>query len=74
MVGNRKGLVTRQRQPKYAARVLRKRYLSITMGHEKDLCTGNELLDKLIKFEINKKLVLPTLIREERVKRSSIQH
>ncbi|XP_073257738.1 beta-glucuronidase-like [Porites lutea] len=32
VVGNKKGILTRQRQPKAAARVLRQRYLNISMG------------------------------------------
>jgi len=32
VVGNKKGILTRQRQPKAAARVLRQRYLNITVG------------------------------------------
>jgi len=32
--GNKKGLLTRQRQPKAAARLLRQRYLAIAQGRE----------------------------------------
>lgn len=34
IVGNKKGILTRQRQPKAAARVLRQRYLNISVGVE----------------------------------------
>lgn len=50
MVGNKKGILTRQRQPKAAAHLLRQRYLNITLerGGSK---TGDELLDTLLRFE-----------------------
>ena len=50
VVGNKKGILTRQRQPKAAAHLLRQRYLNITLeqGGSK---TGDELLDTLLRFE-----------------------
>lgn len=50
VVGNKKGILTRQRQPKAAAHLLRHRYLNITLeqGGSK---TGDELLDTLLRFE-----------------------
>lgn len=50
VVGNKKGILTRQRQPKAAAHLLRQRYLNIALeqGGSK---TGDELLDTLLRFE-----------------------
>ena len=50
VAGNKKGILTRQRQPKAAAHLLRQRYLNITLeqGGSK---TGDELLDTLLRFE-----------------------
>ena len=42
--GNKKGVMTRQRQPKAAARLLRQRYLSLAMGVGTNVCTNNDLL------------------------------
>lgn len=50
VVGNKKGILTRQRQPKAAAFILRQRYLNITLAQTPSN-TGDDLLDALIKFE-----------------------
>ncbi|XP_048583171.1 beta-glucuronidase isoform X2 [Nematostella vectensis] len=50
VVGNKKGILTRERQPKAAAFVLRQRYLNITL-EQSPTSTGDELLDALVKFE-----------------------
>ena len=50
MVGNKKGILTRQRQPKAAAHLLRQRYLNITL-EKSGSKTGDELLDTLLRFE-----------------------
>ena len=50
VVGNKKGIFTRERQPKAAAHVLRQRYQNIT-SNEVFTQTGDQLLDTLIKFE-----------------------
>lgn len=50
MGGNKKGILTRQRQPKAAAHLLRQRYLNITL-EQGGLRTGDELLDTLLRFE-----------------------
>jgi hypothetical protein len=42
--GNKKGVMTRQRQPKAAARLLRQRYLSLAQGYDTHSCP-NGLLD-----------------------------
>ncbi|CAI8014506.1 Beta-glucuronidase [Geodia barretti] len=42
--GNKKGVMTRQRQPKAAARLLRQRYLSLAQGYDTHTCP-NGLLD-----------------------------
>ena len=43
--GNKKGVLTRQRQPKAAARLLRQRYLSLAYGIQDNTCSvGYELL------------------------------
>ncbi|RMX53791.1 hypothetical protein pdam_00000376 [Pocillopora damicornis] len=48
--GNKKGILTRQRQPKAAAHLLRQRYLNITL-EQGGTRTGDELLDTLLRFE-----------------------
>ena len=48
--GNKKGILTRQRQPKAAAHLLRQRYLNITL-EQGGTKTGDELLDTLLRFE-----------------------
>ena len=48
VVGNKKGILTRQRQPKAAARVLRQRYLNITVGRSGK--SENDV-DVLLRFE-----------------------
>lgn len=50
VVGNKKGILTRQRQPKAAAHLLRQRYLNITL-EQGSTKTGDELLDTLLRFE-----------------------
>ena len=50
MIGNKKGILTRQRQPKAAAHLLRQRYLNITLEQGTSR-TGDELLDTLLRFE-----------------------
>ena len=71
---NTKGLLSRQRQPKASAHVLRQRYQALGMDTHPRF-TGDELLDILIRFKphhgseypISFKHRLPALIREERV-------
>ncbi|KAK2574053.1 Beta-glucuronidase [Acropora cervicornis] len=71
---NSKGLLSRQRQPKASAHVLRQRYQALEMDTHPRF-TGDELLDILIRFKphrgseypISFKHRLPALIREERV-------
>ena len=48
VVGNKKGILTRQRQPKTAARVLRQRYLNITMGSKNKIEDGENVFFRLI--------------------------
>lgn len=50
VIGNKKGILTRQRQPKAAAHLLRQRYLNITLEQGTSR-TGDELLDTLLRFE-----------------------
>jgi len=50
VIGNKKGILTRQRQPKAAAHLLRQRYLNITL-EQGTANTGDELLDTLLRFE-----------------------
>lgn len=72
---NRKGVLTRQRQPKASAHALRSRYQSITLNHC-HRCTGDELFDYLLRYKLTKRHShrfekptprLAALIREERV-------
>ena len=49
-MGNKKGILTRQRQPKAAARVLRQRYLSIPVGSS---TKKDDDVDVLLRFESN---------------------
>ena len=42
--GNKKGILTRQRQPKAAARLVRQRYLSLAAGVGGGVCTDHDLL------------------------------
>ncbi|KAL9981810.1 hypothetical protein ACROYT_G010565 [Oculina patagonica] len=49
VVGNKKGILTRQRQPKAAARVLRQRYLNITVGRSST--SDKDDVDVLLRFE-----------------------
>ena len=47
--GNKKGVLTRQRQPKAAARLLRQRYLSLAKGVESRMCTtDNPFRQKMV--------------------------
>ena len=48
VVGNKKGILTRQRQPKTAARILRQRYLNITMGRSNKNEDGENVFFRLI--------------------------
>lgn len=48
--GNKKGILTRQREPKAAAHLVRQRYLNITL-EQGGTKTGDELLDTLLRFE-----------------------
>lgn len=48
VVGNKKGILTRQRQPKAAARVLRQRYLNIPVGRS---IKKDDDVDILLRFE-----------------------
>lgn len=50
MGGNKKGIFTRQREPKAAAHLVRQRYLNITL-EQGGTKTGDELLDTLLRFE-----------------------
>ena len=50
MGGNKKGILTRQREPKAAAHLVRQRYLNITL-EQGGTKTGDELLDTLLRFE-----------------------
>lgn len=50
VVGNKKGILTRQRQPKAAARVLRQRYLNIPVGRS---TKKDDDVDILLRFESN---------------------
>lgn len=59
VVGNKKGILTRQRQPKAAAFILRQRYLNITL-EQTPSNTGDDLLDALIKFESRAPAVAPS--------------
>ena len=47
--GNKKGVMTRQRQPKAAARMLRQRYLSLAMGLQAQSCADFNMLGFLQK-------------------------
>ena len=49
-MGNKKGILTRQREPKAAAHVLRQRYWDIKL-EQSNTKTGDELLDALLHFE-----------------------
>ncbi len=48
VVGNKKGILTRQRQPKAAARVLRSRYQHIPVGRS---TKKEDDVDVLLRFE-----------------------
>ena len=48
--GNKKGILTRQREPKAAAHLVRQRYRNITL-EQGGTKTGDELLDTLLRFE-----------------------
>ncbi|XP_031559949.1 beta-glucuronidase-like [Actinia tenebrosa] len=60
VVGNKKGILTRERQPKAAAFILRQRYLNITL-EQAPSGTGDDLLDALIKFESRKPAATPSV-------------
>lgn len=73
--GNHKGVLTRERQPKASAHILRSRYQSITL-HHCHRCTGDELFDYLLRYRRTKRHSydfekpiqrLRGLIRSERV-------